>query len=67
MVVNIREVTDHKYDPPVKLWLVEVDSEGGKWQETYGSEAEARAFDRGVRAAVTVFGKLADYSFSWSS
>jgi hypothetical protein len=60
MEVPIIEIQRHKVclDPSVDVLHVSVATKKGLWRETYGSEAEVRAFVRGARAAGSMLGAL---------
>ncbi len=47
------KITRHRIeqlDPPVDVFNIEVQREGGIWTESYGSEELVEAFTRGVKA-----------------
>jgi hypothetical protein len=43
-------------DPPLRYWAISVETSTSMWRETFGSEAEAKAFERGVLAIQAAVG-----------
>ena len=60
MPVNALKVTITRHevvlDPPIQVFHVEVENEGGSWEETWGSERELQVFLRGMKVGVEMSG-----------
>ena len=48
--ISLQELLIGNLDPSVTVFRVEVGNETGLWSETFGSDAELRAFLRGMSA-----------------
>jgi hypothetical protein len=56
ILVKVSPLVVPDASPPLRAWQVIVETEKGEWHESFASEAELLAFERGVRAGAAALG-----------